>query len=80
MAVNFTVDKKVDCTGSFCPVPVIRARQAVNAMAPGQVLEIVATDPGSKGDFRAFAKNTGHELIHALEEGKVFTYYIRVSG
>jgi len=77
---DFVADKVVDCRGALCPVPVIRARQAIDELHPGQVLEIVCTDPGSKGDFPAFAKNTGHVLLGAVEENKVFKYYLRKAG
>ena len=80
MAAPFVAEKTLDCQGTFCPVPIIQAHQAVGSMAPGQVLEVIATDPGSQGDFVAFAKNTGHELLHADEEGGVYRYYLRIAG
>lgn len=80
MSNSIVADRTEDCRGAFCPVPIIRARQAIKSLAPGQVLEILATDPGSQGDFRAFAKNTGHELVLATEDEGTFTYYLRVVG
>lgn len=80
MATAFAANKSLDCRGTFCPVPIIQAHQAVASMTPGQVLEVIATDPGSQGDFVAFAKNTGHELLHAGEEGGVYRYYLRIAG
>lgn len=80
MAALFVAEKTLDCQGTFCPVPIIRASQAVVGMASGQVLEIIATDPGSQGDFVAFAKNTGHELLHASEEQGVYRYFLRIAG
>jgi tRNA 2-thiouridine synthesizing protein A len=49
-------------------------------MSPGQILEVVATDPGSLGDFPAFSRNTGHELIRTDNSEKTYRYYIRVAG
>ena len=80
MSTDLKVDQTVDCVGAFCPVPIIRARNAIKSMSPGQILEIVATDPGSIGDFPAFSRNTGHELIRTDESDETYRYYIRVAG
>ena len=55
-------DKELDARGLNCPLPILRARKALNEMTSGQVLRIVATDPGSVKDFEAFAKQTGNAL------------------
>ena len=55
-------DREVDARGLNCPLPILRTKKALNDMASGQVLRIVATDPGSVRDFIAFAKQTGNEL------------------
>ncbi len=73
-------DRTLDCRGTLCPVPIIQTRQALEELEPGQVLQVLATDLGSKEDFPAFARNTGHELIAAREEGSTFIFYIRKSG
>jgi TusA-related sulfurtransferase len=80
MSTDLKVDETVDCVGTFCPVPIIRARDAIRRMSPGQILEVVATDPGSLGDFPAFSRNTGHELIRTDNSEKTYRYYIRVAG
>ncbi len=80
MSTELKVDQTVDCVGAFCPVPIIRARNAIKQMSAGQILEIVATDPGSIGDFPAFSRNTGHELIRTEESDETYRYYIRVAG
>lgn len=80
MTTNIDIAKTEDCTGDFCPMPIIRARKAITNLAPGQILEIIATDPGSQGDFKAFAKNTGHELVHETDENGVYKYYLRVKA
>jgi tRNA 2-thiouridine synthesizing protein A len=69
--------KVLDARGLKCPMPVLRTKKAVDELSVGQVLEVVATDPGSMADFRAWTKNTGHELILAEQQGDVFRYRIR---
>ena len=57
------IDKEIDTSGLNCPLPILKAKKALNDMASGQVLKIIATDPGAWRDFEAFAKQTGHELV-----------------
>jgi tRNA 2-thiouridine synthesizing protein A len=73
--MNF--DKELDARGLNCPLPILRAKKALSEMASGQVLRIVATDPGSVKDFAAFAKQTGNELLSSAENNKEFEYYIK---
>lgn len=70
-------NEKLDVKGLKCPMPVLKAKKALEPLAVGDVLEVEATDPGSLADFRAWAKNTGHELLAAEEKGGVYTYRIR---
>jgi tRNA 2-thiouridine synthesizing protein A len=70
-------DKELDASGLNCPLPILRAKKALNDMQPGQVLRIIATDPGSVKDFDAFAKQTGNELTESKEEGGKFYYLIK---
>lgn len=56
-------DKEVDARGLNCPLPILRAKKALAEMQPGQVLHVLATDPGSSKDFAAFARQTGNELV-----------------
>ncbi|MBK1641629.1 SirA family protein [Chromatium okenii] len=72
-------DQELDASGLNCPLPILRAKKTLNAMASGQVLHIVATDPGSVKDFDAFAKQTGNELMESKEEGGKFHFLIRKS-
>jgi tRNA 2-thiouridine synthesizing protein A len=73
--MNF--DKELDARGLNCPLPILRAKKALNDMKAGQVLKIVATDPGSVKDFQAFSKQTGNELVSHAEAQKEFTFYMR---
>ena len=56
------ITKTIDCKKMLCPMPVYRAAEAIKKPAPGEVLEVLCTDPGSLADFPAFARQTGHEL------------------
>lgn len=70
-------DKSLDTKGLRCPLPVLKARRAMKDMAPGQVIEVLASDPDSLRDFKAFCETTGHELLAAREDGEVFVFEIR---
>ena len=72
-----TFDKELDARGLNCPLPILRAKKALNDMQSGQVLKIVATDPGSVKDFQAFAKQTGNELLSQAEAEKEFTFFMK---
>ena len=70
-------DQELDATGLNCPLPILRAKKSLAGMSAGQVLHIIATDPGSVKDFEAFAKQTGNELMESNEEGGKFTFLIK---
>ncbi|HET9580403.1 MAG TPA: sulfurtransferase TusA family protein [Usitatibacter sp.] len=72
-----THDKELDARGLNCPLPILRTRKALNDMAAGQVLRIVATDPGSVKDLQAFAKQTGNELLSTTEGEKEYVFLMR---
>jgi tRNA 2-thiouridine synthesizing protein A len=73
--MNF--DKEVDARGLNCPLPILRAKKALNDMQSGQVLKLLATDPGSVKDFQAFSKQTGNELLQHAEANKEFTFFLK---
>lgn len=70
-------DKEIDTRGLNCPLPILKAKKALSDMATGQVLKVVATDPGSSRDFVAFAKQTGNELIDQQEVDGEFIHFLR---
>ncbi|MGD8514597.1 MAG: sulfurtransferase TusA family protein [Granulosicoccaceae bacterium] len=70
-------DQELDASGLNCPLPILRAKKTLAGMSGGQVLRIVATDPGSVKDFEAFAKQTGNELLESGEEGGKFVFRIK---
>ena len=73
--MNF--DKELDARGLNCPLPILRAKKALTDMSSGQVLKIVATDPGSVKDFQAFAKQTGNELLDQQTAGSEYVHVLR---
>ena len=77
MASGYTVDQRLDCKGLNCPLPVIKTKKAIETMVVGQVLEMVATDKGSKADMVAWSKSTGHELLDTREEPGFIFFYVR---
>jgi len=71
------VDWVVDCTGLACPLPVAKTAQAMKDLAVGQVLELLATDPGVEPDMRAWARRTGNELLGVTKQAEVFHVLLR---
>jgi len=67
----------LDCTGMNCPLPVIRTAQAIKGLAVGEVLELLATDPGVEPDMQAWSSRTGHELLGIERRGQVFHVLLR---
>tara|TARA_R110002073_G_scaffold36761_3_gene106887 strand:+ start:196 stop:429 length:234 start_codon:yes stop_codon:yes gene_type:complete len=70
---------EVDATGLACPMPLLKAKRALNAMQPGQRLRVLATDQGSVRDFRVFAEQSGHLLLESDESSGVYTYLLQKS-
>lgn len=70
----------LDATGTKCPIPVLKARKAVKDMQNGDVLEILATDPGAIADFDAFCRTGGHALVEQSEDAGAFRFLIRIGG
>jgi tRNA 2-thiouridine synthesizing protein A len=68
------IDKEIDTRGLNCPLPILRAKKALTDMASGQLLKVVATDPGSVRDFQAFARQTGNELVEQETVGEEFVH------
>jgi tRNA 2-thiouridine synthesizing protein A len=72
-----SADQTLDCKGLNCPLPVLQTKKAMDALNPGQVLEMLSTDPGSKNDITAWAKRTGNELVETVEDSGVFKFYLK---
>ncbi len=71
------IAKSLDLKGLSCPMPIAKTAQAIRDLQPGDLVEVFATDPGSKPDFNAWCQNTGNELVEQTEDGGVFRYLIR---
>ena len=70
-------DQELDARGLNCPLPILRAKKTLNTMSGGQILKIMATDPGSVKDFEAFAKQTGNELLVSSELDGEFHFMLK---
>ena len=70
-------DQELDARGLNCPLPILRAKKALNDLTGGQVLRIIATDPGSVKDFEAFAQQTGNELLDSQEVNGEFHFLLK---
>jgi TusA-related sulfurtransferase len=71
------IHKEIDTRGLNCPLPILRAKKALTELRSGQLLKVVATDPGSTRDFQAFAKQTGNELVEQQTVGAEFIHVLR---
>jgi TusA-related sulfurtransferase len=71
------VTKTLDASGLACPMPVVRTRQAINELQPGEVLEVISTDRGSLQDIPAWAASTGNVLVEQQDAGDRFTFLIQ---
>jgi tRNA 2-thiouridine synthesizing protein A len=72
-------DRKLDCIGLFCPMPILKTRDAIKQMEAGQVLEMTSDDPASEADLQAWTARTGHELLETEKHGPVFRFLVRKS-
>lgn len=70
-------DRTLDCRGLLCPMPVVRCSREMKALAPGQVLKLLATDRGAVTDIPAWAQDTGNELLEWHEDGAILVFYLR---
>lgn len=70
-------NKELDARGLNCPLPILRTKKALAEMASGEVLKVIATDPGSVKDMSAFAKQTGNDLVSSAEAGGEYTFFMK---
>jgi tRNA 2-thiouridine synthesizing protein A len=69
--------KELDTRGLNCPLPILKAKKALADMRSGEVLKVVATDPGSMRDFQSFARQTGNELVEQESINDEFIHFLR---
>jgi tRNA 2-thiouridine synthesizing protein A len=70
-------DKTLDTRGLNCPLPILKTKKTLTDMAPGELLTVLSTDPGSMRDFQAFCRQTGHELVSQTPQGAEFIHVLR---
>jgi tRNA 2-thiouridine synthesizing protein A len=71
------IHRELDARGLNCPLPILRTKKSLNEMASGEVLRVLATDPGSVRDFQAFSRQTGHELVTSSAENGQFIFVLK---
>lgn len=74
-----TADLELDLSGLTCPLPLLKTKQSLNKMTTGQVVKVIATDPGSERDFQVFAEQSGNRLLEFEKADSRFVYWIRKS-
>jgi tRNA 2-thiouridine synthesizing protein A len=74
---NLNITLKVDASGLACPMPIVKAAQAVKSLESGQLVEVLATDAGSVKDFESWARSTGNELVESSVEGGTYRYVLK---
>lgn len=76
MSTSLVANQVLDCSGLACPMPILKTKKAVDALTTGQVLKLIATDPGSVSDIDAWTRKTGHHLLGSEREGGKYIFYI----
>ena len=77
LAQPIVAGKSIDCIGFFCPIPIVKTREALRTMAVGQILEMLSDDPGSEPDMKSWARKTGNELLEITKDGAVYRFLVR---
>ncbi|MFD1040225.1 sulfurtransferase TusA family protein [Virgibacillus byunsanensis] len=75
--MTITANETLDAKGLACPMPIVKTKKAITNLAPGQVMEVQATDKGSTADIKAWSDSTGHQYLGTVEEHDVLKHYIR---
>ncbi len=75
--MSITPDQTLDCSGLACPMPILKTKKAIDGLQIGQILKMIATDPGSTSDMEAWTQKTGHQLVGSEQEAGKFIFYIK---
>ncbi|MET0486249.1 MAG: sulfurtransferase TusA family protein [Candidatus Rokuibacteriota bacterium] len=75
--MSLAADRKLDCVGLFCPMPILKTRDAMKGMAVGEILEMLSDDPASEADMKSWTARTGQELLEIERNGAVFRFIVR---
>ena len=77
LAMQIQADHELDASGLMCPLPLLKAKLALNALQPQQVLKVIATDPGSERDFHVFVQQSRHKILDFSKDDAAYYYWIR---
>lgn len=77
MSEQISVTEELDTSGLNCPLPLLKAKQALANLESGDILKVIATDAGSQRDFRSFARLSGNELIHEEAVADSYSYWLK---
>jgi tRNA 2-thiouridine synthesizing protein A len=75
--MSVTIAKSLDLKGLSCPLPIVKTAKAMKELKPGDVIEVLATDPGSVPDFKAWSRTTGNPLLESSQEGGVYRFILK---
>jgi tRNA 2-thiouridine synthesizing protein A len=75
--MGLAADRQLDCVGLFCPMPILKTRDALKGMAVGQILAMLSDDPASEADMKSWTARTGQELLEIERNGAVFRFIVR---
>jgi tRNA 2-thiouridine synthesizing protein A len=75
--MSLAADRKLDCVGLFCPMPILKTRDAIKGMTVGETLEMLSDDPASEADMKSWTARTGQELLEIEKNGTVFRFIVR---
>jgi len=75
--MRLVADRKLDCVGLFCPMPILKTRDALKGMDVGQTLEMLSDDPASEADMKSWTTRTGHELMAIEKNASIFRFIVR---
>ena len=75
--MTLQITHQLDARGLACPMPIVKTAQQIKAMAPGELIEVLATDPGSVKDFAAWSRTTGNDLVDQSVDGGTYRFVLR---
>lgn len=77
MMTEINVDAELDCRGMSCPIPILKTKKAIDGLTTGQILKLIATDPGSVNDIDAWTRRTGNELVDSNTSNSEYVFFLR---
>lgn len=75
--MSLTIAMSLNLKGLSCPLPIVKTAKAMKEVAPGDMVEVLATDPGSVPDFKAWAQSTGNQLVESTQDGAVYRFVLK---